>query len=573
MKVNNIYKENETVTLENYLTKCGVKDIKEFINPTGKYIETTDKYSNDDMDSAIQILTENKDISIIIVQDGDTDGICSAVILYQYLALISNKYDIQILIHTSKQRGLDDENIMNEIRKQKPNVVIVPDAGTNNKEQAEELDKLGIKLIVIDHHDYKEPIEKGILINNQNPNYTCQRNGSGALVTHKFLQRFDTYIGENWSSYLIDLVALSLVSDSMNMSEMENREYYHYGLEQYENITNTFLKACIAKFIGENKEYTQRDLSFKVIPKFNSICRCQDQELKEKLILAFIGLGDIKEMLELCKQAHENQQNKVAEIIENNKDKIEELSNNNIVIFASDEIPRSYSGLVCGKVMNLSGNKPSLVGSIKNGTFLGSLRSPIPLRSQLDNSNLVDWANGHEDSCGIQIQADNIQKLIDYYNGQKLDYSPHIDVLNTYSIKSIPRNLYGLFEPYMAFFGKGIEQPKFYIKDIVITPNNISILGTNKRTLKIHTEYADLMIFNCTKQDKVDLGLGYYNEKDEFVENRKDITFDMTCVGSLCLNRYTSKKNGKTYINNQIVIDKYELKKHKILRKEDLFKL
>ena len=45
----------------------------------------------------------------------------------------------------------------------------------------------------------------------------------------------------NWSSFCIDLVALSLISDSMNMNNMENRTYYHYGLETIECVQNEFL--------------------------------------------------------------------------------------------------------------------------------------------------------------------------------------------------------------------------------------------------------------------------------------------------------------------------------------------
>ena len=70
---------------------------------------------------------------------------------------------------------------------------------------------------------YDTPIEKGILINNQNPNYKVQRDGSGTLVTHKFLQAMDIEFNLNWSSFCIDLVALSLISDSMNMNNMEKK--------------------------------------------------------------------------------------------------------------------------------------------------------------------------------------------------------------------------------------------------------------------------------------------------------------------------------------------------------------
>lgn len=92
----------------------------------------------------------------------------------------------------------------------------------------------------------------------------------------------DSEFNLDWSSWFIDLVALSLVSDSMDMSNMENRTYYHFGLETINCINNEFLKQCVLKFIGK-KEYTQKDISFKIVPKFNSIVRTKNQELNKEL--------------------------------------------------------------------------------------------------------------------------------------------------------------------------------------------------------------------------------------------------------------------------------------------------
>ena len=562
MQVNELY-GNEPITIESYLEKCGIEDTKEYLNPTGKYIDEWWKYL--DIPYACQEIEywSKLDSTVFIIQDGDGDGICSTVILYQYLMKLSNKWAIKILIHSGKQRGLDDEDIMDRIRQERPDLVIIPDAGTNNCEQADELCGLGIGLIVLDHHDIVTPIGKGCLINNQDLRYNVSRNGSGALVTHKFLQGLDNQLGLDWSGYFIDLVALSLVSDSMIMSEMENREYYHFGLETRDYINNKFLGAMIDRFIGSDI-YTQRDLGFKIIPKINSVCRCNDMGLKQQLILAFIGQCDINETLDMVEQAHQNQIKIVNDVIQNNMDTILSCGQNNLIVFTSDDVPRSYSGLLAGKIKTLCDNKPTIVGSIKGNTMIGSLRSPIPLREELDNNELVDWASGHEDSAGIQIQVGNIQALVDYYNTIELSYTPHIDVLKSYSIKSIPTRLFGLFEPYSALWGHGVSKPKFHVKNITFMPSDWSIMGKNKRTLKLHKEGIDIMIFNCLKKDKEDLQLGYY-DNDIFVNEPSNNKLQMDCVGELSINEWNGQKK------LQIVIDKMEIKCYNRPCKDDLF--
>ena len=559
MIINNLYQKNEEITVENYLNKFGIEDCEEFINPTGRYIEPPSYYNN--MQLAVNtfkwIYLDENSTAYILSDSGDTDGITSAVIMYQYMQMLRPDWDIKILIHEGKERGLQDEKLLNQILEYPRDLLIIPDSGTNDKEQVDLIyEKTNTQVIVLDHHDLTTPIEKGVLVNNQNNMLAmCQSNGSGCLVTHKFLQALDREFNTKHSALFIDLVALSLVSDSMNMSEQENRTYYHFGLETIDNVHNTFLRKCIEKFINKDL-YTQKDLAFNVIPKFNSISRSKDMELKKKLFSAFIGIYDnLDEVLSLCAESHQLQRKTVDEIINNNIDKIKEISSNNLIIFASDEIPRSYSGLVCGKIMTLAGNKPTIVGSIKDGEFIGSLRSPIPLREELNNNELVEWCVGHEEASGIEIKEKNIQPLIDYYNNLNLDYSPHITVLNSYTIKSLPKYLFGLFEPYNALFGKGIDEPRFFIDKISFYPKDVDILGADKRTLKIKLGEVSLLIFNCTKQNKIDLGLGYY-EDGKFIEKRKSTKLEMSCVGSLNINIWNNKKY------NQIIVDNFEIKEY-----------
>lgn len=566
MNINELFKKDEEITLESYLKKCNIKDIKEFCSPSGKYLDNCFLY--EDIRSAVaevKYLLNYSNSTIVIVQDADLDGICSTVILYQYLSNLNPNWNIRILIHKGKERGLSDEDIMNDIILLHPDLVFVPDAGTNDKIQAEELCKADIGLVVIDHHNYDTPIEKGILINNQNPNYKVQRDGSGTLVTHKFLQAMDIEFNLNWSSFCIDLVALSLISDSMNMNNMENRTYYHYGLETIDCVQNEFLRQCMFKFIGD-KEYTQRDIAFKIVPKFNSIVRSKDQILKQRLIYAFLGQDNIEEVLDLCAEAHKNQIETVNNIIEANVGKIKEITDNNLIILSCDDMPRSYSGLIAGKVMNMCDNKPTIVGKIIDGEFIGSLRSPIPLQEDLDKNELIEWCHGHAESAGICIKEENIDNIVEYYNGLNLSYSPQIDVLQSYSINNIPNYLFNEFGANMdVIWGKGLEQPKFHIT-LEYNPIDFTIMGKSKTTLKLKQNGIDIMWFFTDKKKKEKLKIGYINEGGDFIENPfVDTIYKLEIIGTLGINVWNNRTT------NQIIVEDFEVKEKKIIKPSDLF--
>ena len=46
MKIKTLYQDNEEITLESYLNKCGIDDIGEFIKGGAKGIEDCNNYDN-----------------------------------------------------------------------------------------------------------------------------------------------------------------------------------------------------------------------------------------------------------------------------------------------------------------------------------------------------------------------------------------------------------------------------------------------------------------------------------------------------------------------------------------------
>lgn len=559
-------------TLNNYLELNGVKDVEDFLEPSGRSLESCFVYIN--MKEAVQTLKyiylKENSLIYILCDSGDTDGWTSSVILYQYLIKLKEDWDIKILLHKGKERGLQDDELFNKCLTEPCDLLIIPDSGTNDRDRAKEIyDKTDTLILCLDHHQLNTPIEVGCLVSNQvgeaNPN------GSGALVTHKFLQALDKEFDKNWSGQFIDLVALSLISDSMDMSDMQNRTYYYYGLETIDCVQNEFLKAMIEKFIGD-KPYTQKDISFKIVPKCNAVSRSSNQELKQQLVMAFLGY-DIEDTLDKCEQAHKDQIETVNRIVQEAKEKVD--FNNNLIVFADECVPKSYSGLIAAKISD----KPTMVGSIKDGEFIGSVRSPIPLREELDNNELVEWANGHEFAFGICVKESNIQLLTNYYNTLNLSYEPCTSVIKSYPIKSIPKRLFGLFEPYNALWGHCIPIPLIHVT-LDYSPTEIRVMGKGQTTLKISQGGVDIVFFFMGAEKKEQLGLICEETTQVDPNSGEAIDLKQWCaldsnkrslevIGTFGINEYTSKY-GKVYRTNQIIVDEFEVKKYKQKTLSDL---
>lgn len=533
LNVSTIYDKTEEISFESYLKKHDIKDIKSFIKPTKKCLDSCYSYSR--MLEAVQMIKyhylSEDDVVYILSDSGDTDGVTSASMLYSYLKSLRHNWKIKILIHKGKERGLDDDKIYQEIIKNKPHLLIIPDAGSNDKERAEIVFDMGIDIICIDHHNLDTPIEKGILISNKKGDKDVSPFGSGCLVTHKVLQALDSEFNVKYSNKYIDMVALSLISDVMNMSDLQNRTYYHFGLETLDKVNNNFIRQLILDYIGE-QPYTQRDISFKIVPKLNAVSRSNDQELKQQVFKAFIGLTDVKEVSKLCGKAHAEQYKIVNDIVKSNIDDID--YNNNLIVVANDTIRKTYAGLIASK---LSNGHPIIVGRICDGILLGSFRSPIDVDYALIDNPLIDWKRGHTLASGIQMPSDNVPLLVDYFNNIELP-KPTTEVLQSFTISKIPYDIFEDFNKYPEIYGKGIDKPLVHIYNISCKNTDVHILGSKENVIKITKNGIDFMWFNATEEDKKKL---IYKE-----------TIILEVIGSLNVNEFRGNKTP------QIIVEQYD---------------
>lgn len=534
MIVKQLYKPDENITVESYFAKCGVKDFQTYIE--GCYLEDDKNYDN--IDKVKEVTNNFKNLYVLV--DCDVDGFMSASMLTIFLEKLG--YNVEPLFHSDKLHGLSKE-IMDKLLDVEPSLLWIPDAGTNDIEECKTLNELGWDIIVTDHHQKEQENPYCILVNNQCSNNVENKYACGTLTTWHCLH----YINSDIANELISYSMIATISDSMLVTSNENAAFLKWGkLSIHEN-----LKPFIDEF---NKGVeTNRDYSFGVIPAWNSLIRLGTLDNKRELFDALCGKVNTKNIIQICKDLHTKQAEDTKKMV----DEFEIDDSKNHIIVKLDK-PNALTGLIANKIASVY-KKPTFVVSYKRNQWVGSCRSPVDIK---DIINETDFASGrgHNQSFGVFI--DDIDKFSDYIGSVTLQ-EPCIEVLKSLSLNSVSDDLYGLFEPYNALWGKGLEQPIFHIEDIRFATSNISILGKNKRTLKIRCNNGtDLLLFQCTNQDKVDFGLGYI-ENGKFVEDRTGWVFEVECIGSLSVNRRTNKYTNKVTETNQILINRFDIKSKK----------
>lgn len=546
MKIIKMY-DNEDIDIESYLQNCGINNPKKYLNPDKSCVENCEDYWNIDRGYRLLMswLEENATKEIYLIQDSDVDGICSASIIYQYLKLIQPNIQINVLFHTGKQHGLND-NILSQI----PNdsFVVIPDASINSQQYAQICEYRNIQVLQLDHHDIY--IDNGddcsiVCVNNQFGDIT-NRALSGAGVTHKFCQYLDKKLHHRYSSRFVDLVALSIVSDSCSLLTYENRAYLHEG---FKKIKNKFYQYLCDELIKDGK-INPHNLSFNVINVLNAVERSDNQKLKEQLFKCFVEENDdFANVLKDCKKEQRRQNDTVKNIIADAEDNID-IHDNLVIYFTDNE--SNYTGLVANKLLSKY-NKPVFVVHQEDDDYIGSCRSPIEIRQQLEDSQLFNFAAGHPCSFGVSFKSSNLNDILTYfYNEIETKDSSEYKVIADIKSKNSPQKYYNFYEDYDELWGTDIPEPKFHVK-MKTNGKNIYELGVS--TIKILYGDVQCIKFFCSNEYKKSIHCG------------EDVELEIELVGTCSWNVWNDKKN------KQILIDKMEVRevKKKNIDMEDLW--
>ena len=173
----------------------------------------------------------NKD-KIEILVDEDPDGFCSAAMIYSYIKKMDDNYPVEYILHTrAKAHGLDDDIVIPDDTK----LLVIPDAGTNDTEQCQELSEKGIDVLILDHHESEEKNPYALIVNNQMSKNYSNKDFCGAGVVYKFLQALDTETWNEFADDYLDLCALANISDVMDMRSFETRYITNLGLLNIKN--------------------------------------------------------------------------------------------------------------------------------------------------------------------------------------------------------------------------------------------------------------------------------------------------------------------------------------------------
>lgn len=570
------------------LAQRGVKNVGSFFGLSWDTVQPPECLDNIEPAAKRIIYAMEHDEKIAILVDVDMDGYTSAALLMNYLREQSQPYgswpetkaEIIPLFHEKKVHGLNDYLVMRALRDTlKPNLLIIPDA-SGNGEQYQALVELGIDIVVLDHHDVPERGDnnKVIVVNNQQSKNYKNKALSGVGVTWQACRMMDNLLPYVCADNYLDLVALGLVSDVMDLKSDETRFLVQEGLKP-ENMHSPICSSAPDLFEKFSGKMDIRFVGWSIGPVFNAVNRIGSAEERELVFGCFLDenlekmvpnlkrncTGNTTFVREAWRQATNAQsrqnrrRDKLTALIENLIQE-EALADNKVIVLAIDDFVEEYralSGLVANKLIDIY-QRPCVVTFLNDdGNYSGSLRAPDGVeawdnfRDQCVKSGFCQYAQGHPNAAGICIYGDSVIDFIDHFNDKYQDINTEqkydVDFVFDEGDERIEQLCWDLDEA-GDIFGPGIPSPLVAIKEVHVKPGNIDLVGKqpNNKTLRIKLDCGVTCVkFKSSMEEFQSLVLPYTDPPQYYKVN---------IVGVPEINRYAGYENPQIHITDYEVI-------------------
>ena len=450
----------------------------------------------------VKHISQNSKVMLQI--DSDCDGFTSFAVFMNYLnnlfpAFVQN--NIVYKTHKGKSHGIDIDEIPKDTK-----LVIALDASSNEYEIHKKLREAGMDILIIDHHEATEVSPDACVINNQLCDYP-NKSLSGVGMVYKFCCYLDQLLGVDHADKYLDLVALGMIADMMDLRYFETKHLIQLGCE---NIRSPFIKMMMARNEYSIKgQLTPFTVGFYIAPYINAVARVGTQE--ETLLLAESMLeyrayeqipstkrgcsGQTESRVEqACRTANNvrNRQNKARDVSTEFVDKLIETNNlldNKILVVQAPKangLDTNITGLI-GNQTSAKYQHPVLILNERNhdgeiwweGSARGLSDSELTnFKEFLINTGLVEYAEGHPNAFGVGIKDQNIQKFIEFTNEKlkDIDFRPIYWVDFIYKSDTLNPNTILTIGQYNYLWGQSLDKPKIAIEDINITPNNVQVM-------------------------------------------------------------------------------------------------
>jgi len=362
---------------------------------------------------------------ITIYGDYDADGMTSTAILLRGLRLLGAEVDFYVPNRMDEGYGLNDVALQ-RLADAGRELIITVDCGIASLAEAETAKKLGLELIVTDHHEMLSELPcAAAIVHPGLPGTNYPFKGlCGAGVAFKLIwsvcqkHNNSTRVTDRMRNYLlsaIGMAAIGTVADVVPLLD-ENRIIVRHGLKTMKASPTIGLEALI-KVAGLDKkpELSTEDIGFMLAPRLNATGRLGQGELGIEL-LSTDSYERAEELAKYIDELNVSRMDVEKEILQAARqqvaDRFSPAEDQPALVLAGEDWHAGVIGIVAGRIAEQFYRPTIVISQDADGGAMGSGRS-IP-RFNLNKAlfhcreHLIKHG-GHAAAAGLRIKPDKIE--------------------------------------------------------------------------------------------------------------------------------------------------------------------
>jgi len=548
-----------------------LEEIASFLNPTLKD-DFPDPFSlkgMGDMAEDIAIAIEEKK-QFAIFGDFDVDGATSSAVLYRFLKSVD--IDAPIYIPDRMKEGYGPNiDALKTLKEQGAEILLMLDCGTTAFDIVKQGTDLGLKIVVIDHHEAEKGLPECWHV--INPKRKDDESGlemlaavgvtflscvaiNNRLRDRKYYKKNN--VQEPRLKNLMDVVALGTVCDMVPLTKV-NRLLVRTGLNMPLEQMNTGMRELV-KVAGTTAPISTYDCGFVLGPRINAGSRVHKADLGAQLLsyddpencntIAWT-LNDCNEKRKAIQQQMELEAINMVEDLG--------LKDDALILVGHEDWHSGLSGLVAGRIKEKY-NKPACVvtyayGLSGNKEGRGSGRS-VPgihiAQSFIDarSEGLLEKGGGHAMAGGFTVIPDKVEELQSFLNDhitrqmQNTDMNVETTIDGVLTISGINVSLVQMLQDKVGPFGQEHPEPVFMLKNVRITKADI-LGGSHIRVMLKDWEGGSWLKAMSFRSVGTPLG-------DELLKQGNNAR-SFNILGQIKINEWQGRKSAEMHIVDAVI--------------------
>ena len=470
------------------LVRRGITDADSaatFLSPSLSHLHAPERMSGlrlavDRIDAAI----ERKE-PMLIYGDYDVDGTMAVIILKTAIELCGGSADFHVPHRIREGYDMRDD-VIERAAASGIRLIVSVDMGIRAFAPAETAQRLGVDLIVTDHHlPGPDGVPNALAVVNPNQN-GCEypyKQLCGAGVAFKLAQglmqrRLDAGVQNKLLMSFMKVVAIATIADAVPLTG-ENRVFASLGLDALRKAVNPGLKALLeVAQISAKRPPTSGEVGFRIAPRINAAGRMD----VARDVVELFSVKDVARARELAaKLDHLNsdrqeEERRILRSVEERFTGDPALSDAYCIVIDGEGWHRGVIGITATRIVERY-NRPTVVISRDGAEAFGSGRSirSFHLLEAIEScSTLFSRYGGHSHACGFAMPSANVADLrakLDLFARARLtpaDFDPILDLDAELDLADVTPQLFQalqLMEPY----GMGNPEPVFAARGVQLT--------------------------------------------------------------------------------------------------------